>query len=488
MDELARIDPDRFLASHLASVRRGIDLSIARMVERYHAEVPEFLRQAWEAGQELNELEFQAATGEGTPGTGGIAPLSLETLEVLQNYSADLITNLGGVARQRINAVISQAALGGISPFEAIQRIAGTIPDRSIFPTLEARAEAILRTEVNRVFSVAGQARLSQMAERFPGQLQKRWLTAGDARVRPAHAAAGGQVVGADEPFTVGGFKAMFPRDPALPASQSVMCRCHSIPVIPELEQEPTPPTEDLPPLEEEAARGPKASLEDEFLGGQDMPDARTAASVTRSAYQRFNIPVERVSFAGLDGPTATRFGRAYLEMARRYPVVAGRIKVLETSRARSFYADAWSGGLTRRGTIVPPKIRMSTHYGRDSSGFLNQLARDVVQGWHPPGGSTIESVVYHEFGHHVYWTAFERSGGTALLREMRGVFFRHGLATSEGAAAGVTASRAGKLVSNYARKNWDEFFAEVWMEYQTMGKRARPFVRDVGAVLENYL
>jgi uncharacterized protein with gpF-like domain len=62
--------------------------------------------------------------------------------------------------------------------------------------------------------------------------LKKQWLTAGDHRVRSTHAAAGGQVVPVNEQFSVGGWLCDYPRDPVLPASESVNCRCHSIPHV----------------------------------------------------------------------------------------------------------------------------------------------------------------------------------------------------------------------------------------------------------------
>jgi hypothetical protein len=54
----------------------------------------------------------------------------------------------------------------------------------------------------------------------------KEWLSAHDARVRPEHAHADGQVVKVGHPFTVGGFLAQHPGSENLPPELSVHCRC----------------------------------------------------------------------------------------------------------------------------------------------------------------------------------------------------------------------------------------------------------------------
>jgi hypothetical protein len=54
----------------------------------------------------------------------------------------------------------------------------------------------------------------------------KEWLATNDARTRPEHAAAQGQVVPVGRPFVVGGFMAQHPGAASLPAELSVRCRC----------------------------------------------------------------------------------------------------------------------------------------------------------------------------------------------------------------------------------------------------------------------
>lgn len=57
-------------------------------------------------------------------------------------------------------------------------------------------------------------------------ELKKRWESILDNRTRKSHVIADGQVVGADEMFTVGGYQAKNPRAENLPIRETVNCRC----------------------------------------------------------------------------------------------------------------------------------------------------------------------------------------------------------------------------------------------------------------------
>lgn len=223
---LAEVPADSFTATHLLQLNEGIRRTTAEMLERYRGDLDQTLEQAVALGAELGV----------TPGILGAEISSLpfvprRLVEVLQGYSATLVQGLSEFTRRRIDLSLNRVALGISTPHEAILEIAGDLKKPSVFRSLLGRAEAIVRTEVNRAFSAATQARLSQVAAETPG-LKKQWLTAGDARVRRTHVAVGGVIVGANETFPVGGYAALYPRDPVLPARETVNCRCRVIPVV----------------------------------------------------------------------------------------------------------------------------------------------------------------------------------------------------------------------------------------------------------------
>lgn len=89
-----------------------------------------------------------------------------------------------------------------------------------------SRAMTIAVTEANRANN-AGAYAAGLQAESIEGiGLRKRWLATDDARTRPDHRHADGQLVPLRQPFTVGGWPLQFPGDPTGPPEQVIWCRC----------------------------------------------------------------------------------------------------------------------------------------------------------------------------------------------------------------------------------------------------------------------
>ena len=59
-----------------------------------------------------------------------------------------------------------------------------------------------------------------------PVEVLKTWIAILDMKTRPSHASADFQQVNINDDFNIGGYKAKFPRDPNLPAEESIACRC----------------------------------------------------------------------------------------------------------------------------------------------------------------------------------------------------------------------------------------------------------------------
>lgn len=86
----------------------------------------------------------------------------------------------------------------------------------------ETRAERVARTET---ISVRNAASLDVM-EQVGVTTSKQWQAALDERTRETHAAADGQTVPKNEPFSVGGSALNAPGDPAGPPEEIINCRC----------------------------------------------------------------------------------------------------------------------------------------------------------------------------------------------------------------------------------------------------------------------
>ncbi len=93
----------------------------------------------------------------------------------------------------------------------------------------EAQARRIAITEVLRAHSVAREEAIAQS----PATDRKEWRHSGGHKIQPRfnHVTMDGQIVDKDKPFELVGndgntYYPMFPRDPLLPAGESINCRC----------------------------------------------------------------------------------------------------------------------------------------------------------------------------------------------------------------------------------------------------------------------
>lgn len=135
----------------------------------------------------------------------------------IRERAGDLIS---GMLRKHVS-VIRAVIAEGVAEGEGVEEIARRL--REQLPGVDrARARRISRTEVIRAsnFGSIEGARATGL------DMRKEWIATPDTRTRPSHAAADGQQVGLDAAFTVGGHEAQYPGDPALPAEESVSCRC----------------------------------------------------------------------------------------------------------------------------------------------------------------------------------------------------------------------------------------------------------------------
>jgi hypothetical protein len=165
-------------------------------------------------------------------------------VNILSQFSADLISGEAAKFRSDINRIIRMNALGGNSALDAMKEITAKIglPEKRSDPTkgVAYEAERILRTETNRTYNLASFAQQEQLAQDIPG-LQKQWMATADNRTRLTHLEAHGKVVGVDEPFRLNGAELMYPGDPKGGPSETINCRCRSITVIPEIGPVATP-------------------------------------------------------------------------------------------------------------------------------------------------------------------------------------------------------------------------------------------------------
>ena len=216
--------PTEYQAWKYSQTKADLDRIINELDRTLKTKMSGYAQTAWDLGIAQVDEPLKAAEIFGM-----IPDINVNVLTTLQDFSADLITNLTGEARKKIETAIKIGILAG-DPIEKIAKQVGkNLTDRSIFKTIRTRAITIGRTEINRIFNYSNDLRYDEANKVIP-ELAQMWVAAMDSRTRASHRAADGQIVKHGEPFKVGSYEAQFPGDPSLPAKESVRCRCRIIP------------------------------------------------------------------------------------------------------------------------------------------------------------------------------------------------------------------------------------------------------------------
>ena len=155
-----------------------------------------------------------------------------EQVKAMRSFMTDRLADIGEQAKKKISEQMGLCLIGAQNPFQAAREIAAHLDTNG-----RARAYRIVNTELGRAFSVATQERLMQARE-VGLKMKKQWRRSGKIHSRLTHDLADGQVVDADKPFTVGGVKMMYPRDPSAPVSETINCGCVCLPYMDDWEVE----------------------------------------------------------------------------------------------------------------------------------------------------------------------------------------------------------------------------------------------------------
>ena len=215
-----------YRAWQLSQVLAAIDAYVAQGRAASEAAIASTSAQAATLGAEVATLSLAAGAA---PSMAGVSQQLLAQLVDLGRDSLrDVWRELGSGLKRAIRRVV----LGITDPYEAMGRVAKLIRDEKTFSSAFARAEAIVRTETNRVFSAANADVAQQSAAivaKTGGRMVKWWLTAHDSRVRPAHVQAGEdytreKAIPLEEPFMVDGEELMYPLDPNGSAANTINC------------------------------------------------------------------------------------------------------------------------------------------------------------------------------------------------------------------------------------------------------------------------
>lgn len=155
-----------------------------------------------------------------------------------------------GLSAPQVQALASYRSAVAAGSTEALQRalrdqnfdallVSGEAPSAAVVESMTAayrrrllsfRADTIAQTQALEAIGSGGHALILQLQDQGIdlADLERKWRTRGDGKVRHSHADMDGQVRGAAEPFRSGlGNRIMYPGDPMAPISDWIKCRCH---------------------------------------------------------------------------------------------------------------------------------------------------------------------------------------------------------------------------------------------------------------------
>ncbi|MCC2111162.1 MAG: minor capsid protein [Hyphomicrobiales bacterium] len=151
-------------------------------------------------------------------GKRGLSPYEAAVAKWAKQHAASKIVEISNTTRKQINRVLTAGVKKGATNAAIAKDVREILGGRSA----AARAERIARTETHTAAQVGSEAAARSTGLDMVGE----WAAVEDARTRPAHAAADGQVIELGGTFTVGGEQLRYPGDPNGSAENIINCRC----------------------------------------------------------------------------------------------------------------------------------------------------------------------------------------------------------------------------------------------------------------------
>ncbi len=224
------ISAEGFEQFRLTSILRSIDEVFAEFDVQASNALMRHTVKSFDFGIEMFDEPFRAA-GAGRQ-LSAMPMISRDALEAQLERGSQFITNLSNDSASKIKAEITLGLTGEKTQAEVMREIGRTI-EKGRFASISARAEAIVRTEINSALNTATLKRANQATNEFT-MMKKFWMTAMDRRVRETHRAAerrtnpgkGGTPIPMRQNFHMSGRSAKGPHDPNLKAKDLVNCRC----------------------------------------------------------------------------------------------------------------------------------------------------------------------------------------------------------------------------------------------------------------------
>jgi hypothetical protein len=203
----------------LSALRRETEGIGAAYRDAYRMVYPVFAERVYDSLQPGKGLR---GTGMEQKADGELVSLWTEAAAAyVRQEGARLVRDVAGFTSEEVERIVrvytAEAIEEGWGVPELVQQLESRLTTLS-----RTRAERIARTEILRASNAGSRAGAVSTGL----DLVKEWLSALGDRTRDSHAATNGQRRPLAEPYDVGGYPALYPLDPSLPASESIACRC----------------------------------------------------------------------------------------------------------------------------------------------------------------------------------------------------------------------------------------------------------------------
>jgi len=220
---LLRISPTEYNTWLLGELESQIKVIMDQVAGRSAAAAQAALTNAWALGELLTDRPLQAAGLT----IAGVAPaIDTRQLAALQHVTTRKIQGVTRTMADKIDTQLGMVLMG-VQPVDMAITVITNILDEAD----RSRALAILRTEMSRANSIAGDLRKRSAATVLPG-MKKQWRKGARKHPRETHSFADGQIQPLDQPFNIGGVLMMHPHDPQAPVGEVINCGCMSLPYM----------------------------------------------------------------------------------------------------------------------------------------------------------------------------------------------------------------------------------------------------------------
>lgn len=397
--------------------------------------------------------------------------------DLMPYYPAKRALNRGidlAYGKRQISACVTSSILQG----KSIKGMADDLQTR--IPTMNR--DSAIRTARTAVTNAqnAGRQDSYVAAEKMGIEMEREWVSSLDARTRPEHAEADGQVVGVDKPFIVGGEKLMFPGDRSGSPWNVYNCRCTQIAKVKGVD------ASDAKRRAKDPETGESVLIENmsyaEWAGWKEKTSANglmIAIEKIRGAEKLSDVSTimrdatkKQVDLTGMDLELAKENMEQILRLGEEYGYHFSEI--ITTSGRAALGEVKRSGARAEKVSLQYPK-----KYYKDQGALFAELRKSAAAGESPRIGRRNISIytTTHEFAHTLSEELTSRLYGYG--DELK---FWDEIETVYNSAKKEKPEELGK----YAFSNQNEFLAECFA-YAKLGAQPNAYADEVLRIVDKY-